>query len=67
MTTNYTLNDYIDLVGYYHTLALIGKRVTHFEITKESKGTREFVVRAPLALQDYGVDDYFPIVYLNGI
>ena len=67
MTTDYTLNDYIDLVGYYHTLALIGKRVTHFEITKESKGTREFVVRAPLALQDYGVDDYFPIVYLNGI
>ena len=67
MTTDYTLNDYIDLIGYYHTLALIGKRVTYFEVTKQSRGTREFVVRAPLALQDYGVQDYFPIVYLNGI
>ena len=67
MTTDYTLNDYIDLIGYYHTLALIGKRVTHFEITRESKGTREFVVRAPLALQTYGIDDYFAVVYLNGI
>ena len=63
---NYTFDEYIDLIGYYHTLALIGKRVTHFEVTKESRGTREFVVRAPLALQTYGVDDYFAVVYLNG-
>ena len=62
-----SLNDYIDLIGYYHTLALIGKRVTYFEVTDDLAGNNEFVVRAPLALQEFDVNDYYAVVYWNGI
>ena len=90
-----SLQDYVDLIGYYHTLALIGKRVTYFEVTDdriskkyqdgvevgsdlptinkdvEGKGDgiykSEFVVRAPLALQEFTVKDYFAVVYYNGL
>lgn len=64
---HYTLNEFVDLIGYYHTLALIGKRVTHFEVVSESTGSKEFVVNAPLALADFSANDFFPVVYLNGI
>ena len=82
-----SLQDYVDLIGYYHTLALIGKRVTYFEVTDdriskkyhgdvevgkslpEYKGTwkSEFIVRAPLALQEFTEIDYYPVVYFNGL
>ena len=63
----YELSEFVKLLGYYHTLALIGKRVTHFEVLTESTGTREFVVNAPLALGDFKAGDFFPLVYVNGI
>ena len=62
-----SLNDYVDLIGYYHTLALIGKRVTYFEVTDDLTGNNEFIVRAPLALQEFGHKDYFVVVYYNGL
>ena len=62
----YTIEDYIDLIGYYHTLALVGRRVHYFEVTKKTPGNKEFVVRAPLALVEYGYDDFTAVVYKNG-
>ena len=61
------LNEYIDIIGYYHTLALIGKRVTHLEVTSNHHGNNIFSVRAPLALSDLDAFDFVPIVYHNGL
>ena len=62
----YSIDDYIDLIGYYHTLALVGKHVHYFEVTLDTPANKEFVVRAPLALVEYEYDDYMAVVYKNG-
>ena len=61
------MREYVDIIGYYHTLALIGKRVTHFEIVDNHKGNNIFSIRAPLALSDLGPYDFIPVVYHNGL
>jgi hypothetical protein len=67
LNKQYTIAEFVDLIGYYHTLALIGKRVTHFEITSKSIGNKEFIVNAPLALCDLKASEFYPLVYVNGI
>ena len=61
-----SIRDYIDILGYFHVLALIGKRIFHYQMTAD--GTQYVVVMAPLALSypELGPEDYYPIVYLNG-
>ena len=65
--TSRSIQDYIDILGYFHVLALIGKRVWHFNVLKE--GTDSVVVYAPLALNppEMQATDFYPIVYLNGV
>ena len=61
-----SIQDYIEILGYFHVLALIGKRIFHFKMT--ASGTQYVVVMAPLALSypELEPEDYYPIVYLNG-
>ena len=61
-----SLQDYIEILGYFHVLALIGKRIFHFRMV--NSGTQFVVVTVPLALSapELGTEDYYPIVYLNG-
>ena len=65
--TSRSLQDYIDILGYFHVLALIGKRVFHFKITET--GTQSVVVQVPLALSypELASEDWYPVVYLNGV
>lgn len=62
-----SIQDYIDILGYFHTLALIGKRVFHYKM--KDAGTQYVVVTVPLALSypELDPEDYYPIVYLNGV
>ena len=61
-----SIQDYIDILGYFHVLALVGKRVFHYKIL--DNGTQYVIVNVPLALSypELGSEDYYPIVYLNG-
>ena len=64
--TSRSIQDYIEILGYFHVLALIGKRVFHFKMV--TSGTQYVIVPVPLALSypELGTEDYLPIVYLNG-
>lgn len=35
-----SIDTYIDAIGYYHTLALLGKHVTHFEVVDDTLGPK---------------------------
>jgi len=65
--TSRSIQDYIDILGYFHVLALIGKRIFHYRVTKA--GTQSVVVSVPLALSypELETEDYYPVVYHNGV
>ena len=64
--TSRSIQDYIEILGYFHVLALIGKRIFHFKMI--NSGTQYVVVTVPLALSypELDPEDYYPVVYLNG-
>lgn len=75
--------DYIKIFGYYHTLAIICKRVTTYEVTSDIHGPLISVdadgnpvyddaqqvipIRVPTALADLEYSEFYPLVYVNGI
>lgn len=75
--------DYIKIFGYYHTLAIICKRVTTYEVTSDIHGPLISVdaegnpiyddeqqivpIRVPTALADLVYTEFYPLVYVNGI
>ena len=75
--------DYIKIFGYYHTLAIICKRVTTYEITSDIHGPLISVdadgnpvyddeqqivpIRVPTALSELSYEEFYPLVYINGI
>lgn len=89
------ISDYADILGYYHTLSLICKRVTTFYIREladdaikhlkidgkipykgievthaspEYESMKNLVaVHVPLALYDLPDEEFYPMVYINGI
>ena len=65
--TSRRIQDYIEILGYFHVLALIGKRIFHFKKIVDDS-TQYVVVTVPLALSspELKPEDYYPLVYLNG-
>lgn len=75
--------DYIKIFGYYHTLAIICKRVTTYEVTSDIHGpvvsidpegnlvyddAQQIVpIRIPTALAELKYSEFYLIVYVNGI
>lgn len=61
-----SIQDYVGILGYYHVLALIGRRMSHFKVL--SRTAESVIVTSALALSgaDKTSQDFFPIVYLNG-
>ena len=62
-----SIRDYVEILGYFHVLSLVGKRIWHFRVTKP--GVDNLVIYAPLALSYPELDptDFFPVVYHNGV
>ena len=62
-----SIKEYVEILGYFHVLSLIAKRVTYF--TPLVAGVDTYVVTAPLALSEpeFSATDFFPVVYHNGI
>lgn len=59
--TSTSMTEYVEGLGYYHTIALLCKRVQHTVITEWFTGTLGF--QKPYVFQN---DYLFPVVYLNG-
>ena len=61
-----SMADYVHILGYFHVLSLVGKRIWHLIVSKT--GTHEYIVQAPLALSppEMEAQDFFCLVYHNG-
>lgn len=54
------LHEFIDILGYYHTLALVGKRVTHFEVMRVPDKVEKVKFLPDGGTEVYPADDLEP-------
>lgn len=59
-----SIENFVDILGYFTTLSLIARRISHFRILKD--GANQVTITVPLALSDLKVNDFFLVVYHNG-
>lgn len=62
-----SMRDYVEILGYFHVLSLVGKRMWHFKLKKND--TNQVIIQAPLALSypELKVEDFYCIVYHNEV